>query len=282
MGFSWSNSNISMLMRCPEQFRRAVIEGERRQGTAEQHRGTAVHAVAAEAHTRQLKAKSYGADTQSELAMVLPSIEEARDLAATEFDRVVGSEGVRLLPDESGNPSVIIGGFKDAAVDLSGFYVKEVAPNVDPVAVEHKVIVKPRDSDIVISGIMDLVSEEPGGKRRIRDVKTGDKTPPGNTADRSPQLDMYAMLHKVETGKLPDGVTLDHVVRTPKMAQMKHVRLDSVRTEADITALVERINIAVETVKRGAFMPNTNGWHCDRRYCYFFDSCKYVSSRIKG
>lgn len=296
MSIDFNNSNLTKLMQCGERFRRSVIEKEARPGTIEQYRGTAVHAVAAESHTRQMKATTIiapqdAADRAYVLREALPSLAEAGDLAAEEFDRKVG-EGIRELPEEmEAGVATVRGQEKDAAVDLARMYVRDVAPTIDPIAVERKVVVKPRDSDLVVYGTMDLVTREPSPSvyarvgetiEVIRDQKTGTKTPPGDTAHKSQQLDMYSMLRKAETGTMPGKVTLDYLIRTPKRGEVKHIRLDSRRTDGDVGALVNKLNVAVEAVRRGVFVPNTNGWWCDVRYCEFFQSCQYVSGRRKG
>jgi hypothetical protein len=123
---------------------------------------------------------------------------------------------------------------------------------------------------------MDLVAKSSGGEV-VRDLKTSEKSPSKDAADRSQQLTMYALIRQAEVGALPVKLTLDYLVRTPARLDRKHVPLDTVRDAEDVGALVHRINTAVEAVKRGVFMPTApDSWWCAPAWCEFYGSCVYV------
>jgi hypothetical protein len=167
-------------------------------------------------------------------------------------------------------------GSKDFAIDLSAFYVEELAPAINPVAVERKITVKPKDSDLEIHGTIDLIDGTPTGEH-IRDTKTSEKSPSKDAAEKSQQLTMYSLIRFAEKGELPTGLTLDYLVRTPARAERKHVPLHTTRDQQDVAALVNRINTAVEAVKRGVFMPtNPDNWWCSPQWCDFHSTCVYV------
>ncbi len=260
----WSNSALSTLQQCGERFRRRYIERERTPPSPRQVRGTIVHRVASRALMRKLTAKT------------LPTIEEARDTAAAEFDRA-WKAGVVLSDEELAHGSAAVAGeSKDFAVDLSGFHVGAVAPAITPIGVERRIIVRPKDSDLEINGTIDLIDQRPEGET-IRDLKTSEKSPVATAAETSQQLTLYGLIRLAETGRLPRHYALDYLVRTPKKAEKKHVPLPTQRDADDIRALVARINTAVEAVKRGAFVPaNPDSWFCSKAYCEFWGSCVYV------
>jgi RecB family exonuclease len=227
-------------------------------------RGRVIHAVAQGAYQRTL-------DNQP-----LPSAEEAQDQAASGFEQE-WSKGVELdAEDQAIGPVKAKGNSKDFAVDLSGYHVVTVAPAVHPIAVEEHITVKPADSDITIHGIVDLIDLTPDGDV-IRDLKTAEKSPPQDAAEKSQQLSFYSMIWYADTGVLPKRLTLDTLVRTPARAEKKHIQLHTVRDAADDAALVHRLNTAVETVKRGVFMPaSADSWACSEKFCEFWTSCVYT------
>lgn len=261
----WSNSSLTTLQSCGEKFRRQYIEREWVPAGPRGIRGWAVHRVATTAFLRKLAGDA------------LPSVEEAKDLAATEFDRAWRS-GVTLSEEDSATGIAAVEAHaKDFAVDLSGYHIEAVAPAINPIGVERKITVKPKDSDITILGVIDLIDGQPDGEI-IRDLKTAEKSPSAGTAETSQQLSLYAMIRLAEVGKLPASLALDFLVRTPVRAEKKHVVLTTTRTEEDVRVMVNRINVAVETVKRGVFMPApADAWYCSRAYCPYFDTCAYTA-----
>lgn len=260
----WSNSSLTTLQQCGEKFRRRYIERERMPSSASAVAGGAVHKVARTALMRKMTDHT------------LPSVAEARDLAATEF-AAAWREGVQLTPDEiAEGAGSAEGRAKDFAVDLSGYHVQAVAPAINPIGIERKIVVKPKDSDIEINGVIDLIDQRPDGEV-IRDLKTSKKSPNKDAADSSQQLTLYALIRKAEVGRLPSSLSLDYLVRTPARGELKHIPLFTVRDEEDVRGVVNRINTAVEAVKRGVFVPaNPDAWWCSRSYCEYFATCPYV------
>ena len=269
VGLVWSNSALACLERCGEQFRRRYIERERTPPAPRMLRGTVVHRVASESMLRKM-----GRREDPELEEV--TVEEAKDLAATHFEQEwAGGVSFEQEPTTEGVAAAKAAS-KDFAIDLSAFYVDGLAPAINPIAVERRITVRPKDSDLVIHGTIDLIDGRPEGEV-IRDVKTSEKSPSKDTADNSQQLSIYAVIRLAETGRLPNGLALDYLVRTPAEHQRKHVQLVTRRDMADVTAVVARINTAVEAVKRGVFVPtNPDNWWCSRTWCEYFTSCVYV------
>lgn len=260
----WSNSALTTLQQCGEKFRRRYIEKERAPSSVSAVAGGTVHKVARTALLRKMTDQT------------LPSVEEAQDLAADEFEAAWRS-GVSLSAEERDQGiDAVHGEAKDFAVDLSAFHVSAVSPAIDPVGVERKITVKPKDSDIEINGVIDLIDRMPEGEV-IRDLKTSKKSPNGDAAEKSQQLTMYALIRRAEVGKIPVALALDHLVRTPARREKKHVPQVTFRSEEDLHTLVRRINTAVEAVRRGIFVPaNPDSWWCSSSWCEFYATCVYV------
>jgi len=277
----WNNSSLWLISQCGERFRRRVLDEERHPPTLPLTRGTLVHQVAAEAHKRQLEIRKSVSDPDARdmlMATVLPSGEEAADVAATRFEEAWRA-GITVTREERkrGIP-IVKGEAKDDAVEMSRLYVEEVAPLIRPVAVERRIEIVPATGPIKkIHGTMDLVDEMPAGER-IRDIKTSKRSPRKDAADRSGQLTMYSMLRSAETGEDVTQVALDYVVRT-QAGNMKTVNLESSRRAEDVEAYVRRIETSAEAARKGVFVPSDPSWDpmCSPRYCEFWSTCRYVS-----
>jgi hypothetical protein len=260
----WSNSSLSALQDCGERYRRKYQEGDHRPAFVRQLRGSVVHRVVQSALTRKWKARS------------LPSVTEARDLAATEFD-LAWRAGVTLTKDDQARGAKIVAGeTKDFAVNLAGYHVEAVAPAIEPIAVERRIVVKPAGSDLEIVGTIDLIDRQPGGEV-IRDTKTSDKAPKTDAAANSQQLSLFALIRWAETHAIPRRLALDYLVRTPKAHQLKHIQLQTTRSMEDLSVMVRRLNLAVEAVKKGVFIPaNPNAWYCSPTWCEYYTDCPFV------
>jgi hypothetical protein len=248
-------------------------------------RGSAVHEVTAASHTRQFDAKAQHPERSvgQLLKDSLPSFEEASDLAATAFDRILSDTGATVTPEdkqEAGSESNAIGMMKDATVDMASFYVEQVAPTVNPLSVEQKITIAPKDSDVVVVGVLDVVEVGPHGGDFIADLKTSEKSPFKNMASQDQQLTMYAMLRSAVTGNLPEGESLRYIVRTPARHEMRVVELSTVVTPGDVEALAHRINAAVTAIEAGIFVPASPGsWKCAAKWCEFYTTCKFAIKR---
>jgi hypothetical protein len=264
---------------CAHKFKLKHLDKMYRQSGYQAKRGIAVHHVAKEAHKRQMVTANLWTGTLPELSEdpgSPRSIEEARDIAAKEFERAV-SDGVTMsTKDKEIGADKLKASCKDTAVVLAALYVSDVAPRVKPVAVERKVEIKPRDMDITIMGYIDLVEDDLGDV--IRDLKTGEKAPFKDAAKLSQQLTMYAMIRAAETRKMPREERLVHLVRTPKSEETSIVVQATTRDVEDLVRLRERLQTAIEAVDKGVFVPadpSAPGSPCN--WCEYRDgTCKYV------
>lgn len=281
----WSNSSLTTLQMCGEKFRLQYLEKDRRQSGPQAKRGIAIHAVAKEAHKRQLvDLGKWEGDTplMTNLPGTGESIKEARDLAADQFEIAI-KEGVEYSKkDLEIGAAKVRAASKDAAIDLAGLYVGDVAPIVVPEAVERKVEIQPKGMDITLMGFIDLIEADNGDV--IRDLKTAEKKPWKGAAAVSQQLTLYHLIRaadvKQQTGevKLARAGKLVHLVRTPEKHDMSIVVQETTRDMEDIKALVNRIRTAVSAVEAGIFVPAdpaAPGSPCS--WCPYADgTCKYV------
>ncbi len=281
---NWSFSRLSRYTGCGEYSRRWDAERERLPGTSPMVRGTAVHHVAAVAHGRQLAARQAEPRAALRLKILresLPSIEEAGDLAAAKFEDIERTEGIQA---PAGMQKSRIGLDKDLAVAMSRRYTEAYAPYFDPVAIEHKVVVEPRDSDLRLTGIIDLISMEQDIQdgtgqigHVINDLKTGEREPPRDAAEKSDQLTMYALLYRLAFKRMPAKVALNHVLSGTRYSPSRVVTQESTRTGKDLEVIVNRLNNAAAGARAGVYIANGPGsWRCSAKWCPYFASCRYV------
>jgi hypothetical protein len=291
----WSNSMLYTAQQCGERFRRKYIERDFRPSSIRAKRGIAVHKVAGKSHVRQLAGKERGDPREVYIDAVL-SDEEAKDVAATEFDHSVKEYGVAWSDAEKEiGVEKVAGEEKDTAVRMAGYYVGKVARGVDPLAVERSLTIKPAGLDVEILGIIDLVGEEPAPaldpfaeepERRVRgvtievvhDLKTSDKRPREDAIGSNQQLTMYSLLRAAQTGKPPDRVRLTTLVNSRQ--GVVTVTQTGTRSLEDLNAVAARIDASIRMVEAGAFVPaNPDAWWCSEKFCEYWTECKFALGR---
>lgn len=260
----WTNSSLLTLRACGERYRRRYIEREFFPPSPRMVRGTAVHRAVRYSMMNKLERQA------------LPSVEAVADVAASEFESA-WAQGVRAEPDE--DLTVQRGPAKDMAINLSRLHRTAVAPQIEPVSVERRITVRPKDSDLVIEGTVDLIALA-GGGHRIHDTKTAEKSPPSGAADTSQQITMYNLIDLAETGHLPGDSRLDYLVQTPATKQLKHVPLTTTRSMEHMQAMVSVLTVATQAVQRGVFLPApADWWGCSAEWCEYFQTCPYTRGR---
>lgn len=257
-----SPSQIDMICRCGEMYRRAYIEKDRCPPGIAQARGTAVHQAAAVNFRQKIKT---GVD--------LP-VEDFKGIAAESFDAEIAG-GVSVGP-EVGNVSTAIGDEKDLVVDMAELHARDQAPDYQPVFVEQEFRIElPGKFDAL--GIIDMADD----RKRVVDLKTSKRKKRQSEADASTQLTQYAAGHVQLTGELPSESRLDVIVGT-KTTVSRQV-LASQRGTADFNALANRINAVARAIETGTYLPVEPGnWVCSPQYCGFFNNgCPYINSERK-
>ena len=263
----WSNSSLLTLRACGERYRRRYIEKDYFPPSPRMVRGTAVHRSVRYSMLNKLETRA------------LPSVEAVTDVAASEFESA-WAQGVLLTDEEKDEDlGALRGRAKDMAVSLSRLHRTAVAPAIEPLGVERRITVRPKDSDLVIEGTIDLVALM-GGGHRIHDTKTAEKSPTSTAAETSQQLTMYSLIDLAETGRLPEDCRLDYLVQTPARKELKHVPLTTTRTHEHMAAMVSVLNVATAAVEKGVFLPApSDWWGCSLEWCEYFRTCPYTRGR---
>lgn len=260
-----SHSQISMLHKCGEQYRRRYIDGERVPPGVAQIRGRSVH----RANERNLVAK---VETGA-----LLSLDEVQAAAR---DAVVGElQGEFVLDGDYAELGLerAKGFVQDEVVELATLHATEIAPKLEPKAIEVRIELPPSNAlPVKLVGVLDLVDEHTG----VRDTKTAQKSPGADDADLSDQLTAYDLLHRAYYREPPKGLGLDVLVRTPKKGDVKVVSLSTTRSVADLGVYVRRAQAAVRMIEAEIFLPAAqDSWACSAKWCGYSATCLFFRGR---
>ena len=247
-----------MYARCPEQYRRRYVEGQRIPPGIALLRGSAVHTAAEQNNGQKV-------NSHEDLPVV-----DLQDIAAEAYDIRVQEEGVYLQPDEKSRAKDALGEGKDAAVGLAGYYGEALAPQIQPVEVEQRFTIElPGLCDLM--GVIDVVDTE----RVIRDMKTSGKRKAQRDADTNTGLTVYGLAYETQNQSPPAGLRLDTLIRT-KSGKHSLQHLDTERTHAHYGALLKRLTAQVQAISLGSFPPtNPANWWCGPRWCGYYHTCPY-------
>ena len=268
---NWSYSSLACIQRCAHQWYLKYIKRDWRPGPAFFKRGNTVHKVAERSHKAQMidmalkdgtyfervkpqginEPKQLFLDGMEELPGTEKALEEAKDVAADYFDKHWTERGGVKI-EKGDDEKVVKATTREASIDMSGFYVNDVAPPIVPLGVEKEVRMSSAKlpNGVVLKGIIDLITDD-DGQEIIRDLKTAEKRPFGDPdgknpenhhadAEQSMQLSVYHLMryadwkNRTGEGRMPKAGMLSTLVRTPKKHEMALV---TQTTTTDVTDL---------------------------------------------
>lgn len=268
-----SASQLDMLARCGEQYRRVYLEGERLPPGISLVKGTGLHG-GAEANFRQ--------KIESHADMKLRDIVDASVAA---YDEAIAG-GVAFTPSEaSRGAGLVLAEGRDDVAELATVHAKHQAPNYQPIAVEQEVRLELPGKPLL--GYVDLIAEanyvdgKPPAEKTVAvvDLKTSGKRKSQREADTSTQLTVYAAAAPT-LGIVADEMRLDVLVQTPGGTHRQV--LSTQRDSRDYAALAARLNAYHAILASGTFVPASPlSWWCSPRWCGFFRTCPYVIGREK-
>ena len=256
-----SVTQVEMLGRCGEAYRRRYIEGDIIPPGIAPLIGTGLH-VGAETNFRQK------VDSHTDLPE-----DQIVEAAVTGFEARYDGDGCLFTEEEiSRGAASVLGEAKDVTAKLAKLHALEQAPDYQPAQVEHATrIILPRASHDLLA-VTDLRDDSD----RIVDIKTRARKPPATAADESLQLTVYDAAFRIDHQRPPSELRLDVLTKTKQPG--RHVFV-SKRSQGDIRALVARINAMLAAIAAGAFVPcDTGHWSCNPKWCGYFRSCPYVNA----
>jgi hypothetical protein len=215
--------------------------------------------------------------TQKQATRIDLPISDFEDAAATEFDERVKNEGLLLTKEEASRSSLLIGESKDKSVELARKLCTDVAPRIQPIAVQAKVCFE-RDAvkDVAFEGFVDVVDES----HDVIDVKSSKNKWQEDKASSEEQPTFYLKGARETLGTQSEKFTY-HIITKGKTPQ--HQVVDTTRDESDLVSLDNRANVLVTMRKAGLFPPTDPGsWRCGPMWCgYYLAGCPFISKRKK-
>lgn len=255
-----SHSQLSMFWRCPEQYRRRYMEGERFPPGIAMMTGSAVH--------KGIET-NFGRKIETHEDLPAPEIIDsavAAFQAATAGDYALTKEEINIGRDQ------VLATAIDQTATLAGLHAEEQAPEYQPTEVEHTTRIVFPTAPVDLLATTDLRDD----RHRITDFKTAKQSKSADEVHRSVQLTIYAAAYWVDHGLPPRAVQLDTLVKTKTP---KRQLLTSTRTREHIETLVRRINVTLGVIQGGYFAPcPPDAWQCSDKWCGYYRTCPYVNS----
>jgi RecB family exonuclease len=159
---------------------------------------------------------------------------------------------------------------KRQAAILTRKYLDEVAPEIEPAALELSV--QGVIGDVPLRGFVDLLDTS----GRVIDLKTAARKPTGVGADYAFQVATYARLCPGASGK----ARIDTLVAT-KSPQV--VTQEYTVSPADLKMTVKLYPLVREAMREGIYLPNRSSNLCSFKQCSFAAECEgEFGGRVKG
>jgi len=252
-----SISKLTMLWRCGEQYYRRYIKGEIIPP------GVAIIVGSSTHKTIEVNLKNKIEKKQ------LLNLDIIKDLARDEVTKRFEGEILLSEEEKSKGKEAVKGEAIDFAVSCSEAHAKELAPKIEPIAIEKTFYLDIPNNPFQISGTIDILEEN-----KIRDTKTTSRFVKG-TADKSLQLTMYSLAEKITENKKIKKLCLDFLVKRKDGTEV--ITEETKRDDKDFEVLLARIENALNQLKAGIFPPtNPENWWCSEKFCGYYKTCKYV------
>ncbi len=253
----FSDTQLTMLARCPKQYEFRYIEGIKAPPGVAQLIGTATHKSIA---MNLIEKRDKGA--------LLPEAAVSEIAVESLKNEWSGQEPVLQEDEKEAGVEKTKGEAIDTAAKLSLLHHHDLAPKIEPVHVERLFRLELKNFPRDLIGYIDI--QEP---KTIRDVKTSSKSPAADEADKSLQLTLYGLAAKVVDGVAPSSYALDYLVKK-KAPEAK--TLTTERTDEDFKNLLRRVEVASKLVESGIFYPtDPSNWWCSARWCGYYDRCEF-------
>lgn len=279
------SSHLALLYRCGIKFQRIVLKGEYEPPRTPLIIGTAAHSVIAKNLTNKINKGT------------LLTKEVMQDFSRDEFIKNWHESPV-IFTDEEADLGIdkVRDQAQDVTIQLVTAHHYQLAPKIQPKAVERKWVLEAPGFPYDLAGMIDIDEEReiilpkekqllyPGHpiEAGIRDTKTR-KTNLGQVeVETSEQYTLYAMAKYFIDGKMPDYVVQDNLVKPTRTREAYAISYSSTRTLDDFKVFNRRFEQACKIIEKEIFTPaNPQEWWCSKDFCGFAadGSCPYFNSK---
>lgn len=256
-----SPSQLTMLARCPQQWKRRYADGDIRPP------GIAM-LVGGGAHVGFEAGMNHKIEHHANLGAA-----DVRDAAVNGFDERIGGEDVLLTTEEeSRGKDTVVGESRDRVAALAHFWALVVQPEYQPAATEERWEIALPKIGTKLVGITDMVTADGS----VVDWKTGRRRVSEREAHTSIQLTSYGLSFRKKHGANPASLCLDQLVE--KAHETERNRRTTTRSDADYRCLLARCGVAMRMIRAGIFPPGlASEWWCSQRFCGYALTCPYYN-----
>lgn len=257
-------SSLGAALRCGEQFRRRYVMGHIIPPGIAAGRGTGVHA-ASKANLRQ--------KIQTRVDLSLSDIKDAtRDGYVHAFE-----SGVYLAKEDRAAKDRLLNEGLEDALRCATVYRNEVAPKLQPIAVEEKFKIDV-GLPLLLAGMMDYQDLPIVG-----DLKTTSKKWAEGQIKQEIQPIFYSFVHEHEKGIRPKFIYHILIARRGKKGPTSEELQEQeiIPTDNAYKSLFAKLRLFCEMIKKGVFMPaNPSSWWCTPKWCGYYYTCPYVGNSL--
>lgn len=178
------------------------------------------------------------------------------------------AKGSIFDPEKEENPGEML----DEGVMMVEKYQSEVAPKIQPAAVESRFILKVPGLRRAVMGYIDLIDTNDV----VSDHKTSRKVPDSLTLQKSHQLTIYKMAFRQKHGRDPRGLRYDYLVRKSSKKTGKWVEIHPMpvsRSESHEKLFIDTAKTVSNAIDAALFHPNPDTFICSPMGCGYWSRC---------
>ncbi len=237
-----SFTQLNMLLRCGEQYRRRYIQKEIIPPSGSMVRGRSAH-----------KAEEFNFKQKITTNTDLP-IEIVKDTFSDEWER--NKYNIQWTEEEldGDSPAKREGKYKDVGISLIEVYHTELAPQAHPIAVEDKFTVQFEGGYPELTGIIDRID----GGDNIIDLKFVGKSPSIDDLAKDIQITSYDFGFRHKYKMKPYLLKKEYAVATKKPKTV--IQESKPRDDETLNRFLRRLESAMGAIGKGNFLPASHGW----------------------
>lgn len=241
----YSATQLDMLNRCARQYYYRYVLGLKSRPGAALSLGSGCHSALEHNYTQK--------------------IESHKDRPVSEVQEVFAAT-LEQRKDETSWTDMKYDKAMDVGTTLIKEYQTNYAPQIQPVAVEKEFLISLPGVSKPIKGFVDIIDDH----GIIRDHKVVGRAKTKRDLETSLQLGIYSLAYKEDTGKLPNMISFDCLLKAKG-------KVEQVGMKPEEDRLMRTLKIIQDFDKQiqAMLLPaNENGWWCSPRWCGFYNRCQ--------
>ena len=252
-----SFTQLSMLLRCGEQYRQRYVLGKKIPPSGVFVRGRCCHKAEANNFLAKIKTKKY------------LSTDDVLDVFSAEWEENKGQIAWMQEDLNGRSPKKASGQMKDSGVRLIKVFNRQQLMHCNPVEIESEFTVEFEGGCKPMIGRFDRIDKHD----IIAEEKFVKKSPHSRDIIKDVQMTAYDLGYRAKYGKSPKMLMKQWAVdlTTPKTVIQKCPP----RSNETIQRFLRRLEATMISIEKGNFLPAAcEAWCCDPRFCGYFNSCK--------